>query len=95
LASSSLALCNETRNAGLDDFVEPLSGRNAIDFVKRVFRKIGDIKISRARAAVLVVVSTAVPRWTAHASRTCAGVFPACAAIAEMTGSSSNPVLIP
>jgi hypothetical protein len=52
-------------------------------------------KLSRARAAVLGVVSTAVPRCTAHASRTCAGIFPTRAAIAEMTGSSSNPGLIP
>ena len=52
-------------------------------------------KFSLARAALLGVVSTAVPRCTAHASKTCAGVFPTRAAIAEMTGSSSSPGFIP
>ena len=52
-------------------------------------------KFSRARAALLGVVSKAVPRCTAQARSTCAGVFPTRAAIAEMTGSSSSPGLIP
>ena len=51
------------------------------------------LKFSRARAAVLGVVSTAVPRCTAQASSTCAGVFLTRAAIAKMTGSSSGPGL--
>ena len=48
-------------------------------------------KFSFARAALLGVVSTAPRRCTAQASSTCAVVFPTRAAIAEMTGSSSNP----
>jgi len=31
-------LWNETRNAGFHRFIQPLSGLNSIDFVKRVFR---------------------------------------------------------
>ena len=50
-------------------------------------------KFSRARAAVLGVVSKAVPRCTAQASSTCAGVFPTRAAIAEITGSVKRPWL--
>jgi hypothetical protein len=52
-------------------------------------------KFSLARAALLGVVSKAVPRWTAHASSTCAGVFPTRAAIARITGSSSSPGFSP
>src|ERR1700733_15403696 len=44
LARSS-ALWNETRAAGLHYFVKPLPGLNAIDFIKRVFRKGGDVEI--------------------------------------------------
>jgi hypothetical protein len=36
---------NETRAACLYYFVEPLSGLNTIDFIKRVFRKSGDVEI--------------------------------------------------
>ena len=53
------------------------------------------LKFSAARAALLGVVSKAEPRCTAHASSTCAGVFPTRAAIAVMTGSSSGPGLAP
>src|SRR5271154_899247 len=49
------------------------------------------LRFSRARAAVLGVVSKAVPRCTAQANNTCAGVFPTRAAIVEMIGSSSGP----
>jgi hypothetical protein len=52
-------------------------------------------KFSFARAALLGVVSRAVPRCTAQASSTCAGVFPTRVAIAEITGSSFRPGLIP
>jgi len=52
-------------------------------------------KFSRARAAVLGVVSKAVPRCTAQANNTCAAVFPTRVAIAETTGSSRGPGLIP
>ena len=38
-------LWNETRAAGLDYLIKPLSGLNAIDFVNRVFRKSGDVEI--------------------------------------------------
>ena len=42
-------LCDETRDASPHHFIEPLSNLNAIDFVKRVFRKGGDVEIlSRA-----------------------------------------------
>ena len=53
------------------------------------------LKFSLARAAVFGVVSNAVPRCTAQANSTCAGVFPTRAAIAVITGSSSSPGLIP
>jgi hypothetical protein len=52
-------------------------------------------KFSCARAAVLGVVSNAVPRCTAQANKTCAGVFSTRVAIAETTGSSRGPGLIP
>jgi hypothetical protein len=40
---------NKARNAGFHHFIQPLSGLNAIDFVKRVFRKRRDVEIlSRA-----------------------------------------------
>ena len=42
-------LWNETRNAGFHHFIQPLSGLNSIDFVKRVLRKGRDVEIlSRA-----------------------------------------------
>ena len=47
-------------------------------------------KFSCARAAVLGVVSRAVPRWTAQADSTRAGVLPTRAAMAEMTGPTSG-----
>src|SRR5580700_5283685 len=41
--------CDETRYACGHDRIEPLSGLNAIDFIKRVFRNGGDVEIlSRA-----------------------------------------------
>ena len=43
--SLSSPLWNETRAAGLHYFIEPLSSLNSIDFVKRVFRKGGDVEI--------------------------------------------------
>src|SRR3984885_9422322 len=43
--SESSTLWNETRAAGLHYFIEPLSSLNLIDFVKRVFRKGGDVEI--------------------------------------------------
>jgi len=84
----------ETRNACFDHCIKSLSDLNAIDFVQRIFRKGGDIKIL-FRTAFLDVVSKAVPRCTPHASSTCAGVFPTRAAIAKMTGSSSGPGFMP
>ena len=45
LASSSLALCDETGDACLHYFIEPLPGLNTIDFVKGVFRKGGYAEI--------------------------------------------------
>ena len=36
--------CDETRDACLHHFIEPLPGLNAIDFVKRVLWKGGDVK---------------------------------------------------
>jgi hypothetical protein len=36
---------NKTRTAGFHHFIQPLSGLNSIDFVKRVFRKGRDIEI--------------------------------------------------
>ena len=53
------------------------------------------LKFSHARAAVRGVVSKAVPRWTAQGNNTWAGVFPTRPAIAETTGSSSGPGLVP
>ncbi len=53
------------------------------------------LKLSFVRSALFGVVSKAVPRCTAQASRTCAGILPTRAAIAVITGSSSNPGLIP
>src|ERR1700751_2737581 len=42
-------LWNETRNARIHHRIQPLSGLNSIDFVKRVFRKGRDVEIlSRA-----------------------------------------------
>src|SRR6516162_1410434 len=53
------------------------------------------LKFSLARAGVLGVVRTAVPRCTAQASKTWAGVWFTCLAIAVITGSSSTPGFIP
>jgi hypothetical protein len=39
LLSCSSTLWNETRNAGFHHFIQPLSGLNSIDFVKRTFWK--------------------------------------------------------
>ncbi len=36
---------NETRAAGFHYFIEPLSSLDSIDFVKRIFRKGGDVEI--------------------------------------------------
>src|SRR5579864_4540158 len=47
-------------------------------------------KFSLIRLGVFEVVSSAVPRWIAQASKTCAGVLLTRLAIAVMTGSSSN-----
>src|SRR5271167_4840124 len=47
--SCSFTFWNETRNAGFYHFIQPLSGLNSIDFVKRVFGKGRDVEIlSRA-----------------------------------------------
>ncbi len=43
--SFSSASRDETRDACLHHFIEPLPSLNAIDFVKRIFRKGGDVKI--------------------------------------------------
>jgi hypothetical protein len=59
-------LWNESRAAGLHHFIEPLPGLNSIDFVKRIFRRTEMLRFSWARAAVLGVVSKAVPRCTAQ-----------------------------
>src|SRR5258708_40215826 len=45
LLAWSSTLWNETRAAGFHDFVEPLSGLNSINFIKRLFRKGGDAEI--------------------------------------------------
>jgi hypothetical protein len=37
-------LWNETRAAGLHCFIQPLSSLDSIDFIKRVFRKGGDVE---------------------------------------------------
>ena len=47
--SCSLSFRNETRNAGIHHWIQPLSGLNSIDFLKRVCRKGRDVEIlSRA-----------------------------------------------
>ena len=44
---------NEPRNSGFHHFIQPLSGLNSIDFVKRVFREGRDVEIlSRAGRAL-------------------------------------------
>jgi len=86
-------LWNEPRDAGLYHFIEPLSGLNSIDFVKRVFRKGGDVEIlSRAgRSPGRGKQSRAALHRPSQQHR--AGVFPTRAAIAPTTGSSSGPGL--
>ena len=52
LVVDSTTLCDETGDACFHHLIEPLSGRNAIDFVQRVFWEGGNIKIlSRASRA--------------------------------------------
>ena len=47
--SCSSTLWNETWNAGVHHFIQPLSGLNSIDFVNCIFRKARDVEIlSRA-----------------------------------------------
>jgi hypothetical protein len=49
LLRGSPSLWNEARNAGFHHFIQPLSGLNSIDLLKRVFRKGSDVEIlSRA-----------------------------------------------
>lgn len=88
-------LWNEPRNAGCHHCIQPLSGLNSVDFVKRIFRKGRDVKIFARAPQFLGGLSKAVPRCTAHASSTCAGILLTRAAIAEINGSSSSPGFIP
>ena len=53
------------------------------------------LKFSLARAGVFGVVRTAVPRCTAQASNTCAGVWFTRLAMPVITGSSRTPGFIP
>ena len=89
------SLWNETRAPGSHHIIEPAPGFDTIDLLKCILRKGGNVEILPRACRSFGVVSNAVPRCTAQANSTCAGVFPIRAAIADITVSSSGPGLIP
>jgi hypothetical protein len=91
----SSTLRNETRAAGLHYFIESLSSLNAIDFVQCVFRKGRDVKILPRAGRGSRRCKESRATLYRPSQQHCAGVFPTRAAIAEMTGSSSGPALMP
>ena len=92
---SSSAFCDETGDAFCHYFIESQPGLNAIDFVKRVFRKGGDVEILSRASRGFGCCEQSRTTLDRHANNSCAGVFPTRVAIAEMTGSSSSPGFIP
>jgi hypothetical protein len=76
---------NETRAAGLHNFIQPGSSLNSTNFLKCVFRKDRDVQILPRAGRVLGVGKPS--RVTLHgpANSTCADVFVTHPAIAEMT----------